>query len=351
MIESQILSYALAATAFLLLIIGFLLFYLIMMRIRQLRREQQIQDYLKEYQDVWYRYLVLGENVEKLYPSRVLKPYITEAIDRILMTYVSSIKDLDVVERIANFCSLNLQKHYRSMLHHRNWGVRMNGLYRTLDFRLSFLLPDIEQLLREKKYTSEEEYLVILRILSIYNRSLFLAHFYQPCYPFKEFQYKLLLSYLDESYIEEFIHSFESLPPYLKISLLDYLSFDSKMDLSYLKFYESLLTNTESEIRIRALKAIGHFGMITSIHYYRPFMDSPYWEERLMLAKLLFYVDEKEAKPMLEKLVQDESWWVRKQAAVTLGSLRYGIEALQRIAEQKEDRYAAEMAKEILQVG
>lgn len=351
MIENQTLSYALAASAFLLLIIGVLFFYLIVMRVRQLRREQRIKDYLKEYQDVWYRYLVLGENIERLHSSRIMAPYIKEAVDRLLTAYVSSVSNPDVIERIGHFCSLNFQKYYRSMLHHRNWGVRMNGLYRTLDFKLSFLLPDIEQLLKKKKYTSEEEYLVILRILSMYNRSLFLAHFYQPSYPFKEFQYKSLLPYLDESYIEEFIHSFDSLPPYLKISLLDYLSFDSRMDLSYLKFYENLLTNMESEIRIRALKAIGHFGTITSIHYYRRFVDSPYWEERLMLAKLLFHVDEKDAKPLLEKLVQDESWWVRKQAAITLSSLRYGIEVLQRIAEQKEDRYAAEMAKEILQVG
>lgn len=351
MIENQTLSYALFVIGIFLVVIGSLLFYLIVMRTRQVRREQRIKDYLEEYQDVWYRYLVLGENVERLHESRVMDPYIKQAVDRILMTYVSSINNPDVVKRISHFCSLNFKKYYRSMLYHRNWGVRMNGLYRTLDFRLSFLLPDVEQILRKKRYKSEEEYLVILRILSMYNRNLFLAHFYHPCYPFKEFQYKTLLSHLDESYIEELILSFESLPSYLKIALLDYLSFNPKMDISYLKFYESLLSNIESEIRIRALKAIGHFGIITSIRYYREFVDSPYWEERLMLAKLLVHVEEKDAKPLLEKLVQDESWWVRKQAAITLNSLRYGVEVLQRIAEQKEDRYAAEMAREILQVG
>jgi hypothetical protein len=351
MIENQTLSYALFIIAIFLIVIGSLLSYLIVMRVRQVRREQHIKDYINKYQDTWYRYLVLGEDVGRLHDSRVMDSYIKEAVDRILKTYISSINNPDVLERISHFCSLNFKKHYRSMLYHRNWGVRMNGLYRTLDFRLSFLLPDIEHLLKKKRYTSEEEYLVILRILSMYNRNLFLAHFYHPSYSFKEFQYKTLLSHMDESYIEEFIYSFSSLPPYLKIALLDYLSFNPKMDISYLKFYESLLSNTESEIQIHALKAIGHFGMITSIRYYQGFINSPHWEERLMLAKLLIHVEEKDAKPLLEKLLQDKSWWVRKQAAITLNSLRYGVEVLQRIAEQKEDLYAAEMAKEILQVG
>ena len=351
MIENRTLYYALITIGVFLVVIGCLLFYLITMRLRQVRREQSIQEYIEEYKDVWYRYLVLGKDVERIHSSRVTHPYIKEAVDRILVTYVSSINNPDMLERISHFCSLNFKKYYRSMLYHPSWGIRMNGLYRALDFRLSFLVPDVEFLLKKKRYTSEEEYLVILRILSIYNRNLFLSHFYHPSYTFKEFQYKTLLSHLDESYIEEFIHSFESLPPHLKIALLDYLSFDSKMAISYLKFYESLLSNLESEIRIRALKAISHFGMITSIRYYGGFVDSPYWEERLMLAKLLIHVKERDAKPLLQKLLQDESWWVRKQAAITLNSVRYGVEVLQRIAEQTEDRYAAEMAKEILQVG
>ena len=351
MIENRTLFYALIIIGMFLLAIGSMLFHLIVMRTRQIRRERLIEEYTKAHEDVWYQYLVLGQNVRTLDDSRMMKPYIKEAVERILTAYVSSINNPDMVERISHFCSLNFHKHYRSMLYDRNWGVRMNGLYRTLDFRLSFLLPDIEQIIKKKKYKSEEEYLVILRILSMYNRNLFLAHLYRPSYPFKDFQYKTLLSQLDESYIEELIGSFCSLPLYLKISLLDYLSFDSKLDVSYLTFYEELLSNAESEIRIRALKAIGRFGMITSIRHYQGFLSSPSWEERLMLAKLLIHVEEEDAKPFLEQLLKDESWWVRKQAAITLNGLRYGMEVLHSIAEQTEDRYAAEMAREILQVG
>ena len=350
MIENKTLYYTFLVIFVLSIIIVSLLCYLIVMRIRQARREQIIKDYVEEYQNLWYRYLVLGENVERLHESRVTNSYIKEAVDRILMTYVSSINNPDMIERISHFCSLNFKKYYRSMLYHRNWGIRMNGLQRTLDFRLSFLLADVEYLLKQKKYTTEEEYLIILRFLSIYNRNLFLAHFYQPDYPFKEFQYKTLISHLDESYIEEFIHSYDLLPIHLKVALLDYLAFDSKIEISYLKFYENLLSEVESEIRIRSLKAISHFGMITSINYYRDFVHSPHWEERLMLAKLLIHVAEKDASPLLEKLLQDESWWVRKQASITLSKVRYGMEVLQRIAQQTEDRYAAEMAREILQV-
>ena len=157
MIENRTLDYALITIGIFLVVIGCLLFYLIAMRLRQVRREQSIKEYIEEYKDVWYRYLVLGKDVERIHNSRVTNPYIKEAIDRILVTYVSSINNPDMLERISHFCSLNFKRYYRAMLYHRNWGIRMNGLYRALDFRLSFLLPDVEYLLKKKKYTSEEE--------------------------------------------------------------------------------------------------------------------------------------------------------------------------------------------------
>ncbi|WP_431028290.1 HEAT repeat domain-containing protein [Lysinibacillus sp. LZ02] len=351
MITNSTLLYALVIISILLLLISCMFLYLVVMRMRQTYREKMINAYIKEHKDNWYRYLVLGQDIELFSKSHAIDSYTKEAIDRIFINYVTTINNEDIIERISYFSYLNFQKYYRNMLQHRNWGVRMNGLYRTLDFRLTFLVPDVEHLLKNKKYSTEEEYLLMLRIVAIYNKNLFLAHFYKPAYPFKEFEYKTILSHLDDHYIETFIASFDTLSPYLQLSLLDYLSFDSKMDISYLAFYEKLLSHYENEIRIRALKAISHFGMISSIHLYKPFIHSPYWEERLMLAKLLVHAEEKDAKLIFEKLLQDESWWVRKQAAVSLNNLRYGVDILQKIAEQQEDRYAADMAKEILQVG
>ncbi len=351
MIENTTLYYALFAIAILFLAIISIFIYLVINRVYQMKREQAICQYIEEQEDAWYRYLVLGENLSYLSGSRVQEPYVKEAIDRIFVTYAMMINNTAIIERISAFARLNAHSYYQNMLYHRNWGVRMNGLDRTLDFHLDFLAPDIEKILKQKKYSSMEEYLMLLRIIAIYNESLFLAHFYKPDYPFKEFEYKSLLSRLEEHYIEHFVENFDQLPPFLRISLLDFLSFQTRVEIKYLHFYESLLDHFEPEIRVRALKVIGQFGMITSIDLYKPFVHSESWEERFMLAKLLVHADDVEARPLLEQMVLDESWWVRKQAAVSLNSVRYGAKVLLQIAEQQEDPYAAEMAKEILGVG
>ncbi|RKJ24381.1 HEAT repeat domain-containing protein, partial [Butyricicoccus sp. 1XD8-22] len=48
---------------------------------------------------------------------------------------------------------------------------------------------------------------------------------------------------------------------------------------------------------------------------YIPFVSSDIWEERLMAAKLLQNVPLKGSLSYLEKLLEDESWLVRTQAA------------------------------------
>ena len=350
MVTNDTLLYALIVCVILFLFITLIFTYLVLMSIRQIHREKVINNYIEDNKDVWYRYLVLNEEIMLLSNSHTLNETIKEAIDRIFINYVTTTNNEIVIQRISHFANLNLQKYYRNMLYHKNWGVRMNGLYRTLEFRLYSLVPDIEHLLKKDKVTSKEEYLLMLRILSVYNRNLFLAHFYKPVYPFKEFEYKTLLSYLDNGYIDIFVKSFDTLSLHLRISLLDYLSLNSKMDTSYITFYENLLSHHEKEIRIRVLKTISHLGTISSVDLYKSFAYSPHWEERLMLAKLIIHAEEDDAKPILEKLLYDETWLIRKQAAISLRNVRYGEAILKQIAEQQEDRYAAEMAKEILQV-
>ncbi|WP_332646496.1 HEAT repeat domain-containing protein [Lysinibacillus sp. 54212] len=351
MIISKSLLYALVTMGFLILFIFIIFFYLIFKRYFETRREEKIQRYISEYSDIWYKYLIYGTAKERLIPTRANKTYLAIAIDRIFTNYTKTINNEDVINRMSHFAELNFQEYYRKMLKSKNWGVRMNILYRVIDFKLAFLIPDLEKTLRNNKCQSEEEYLLMLHAISLYNPNLFLKHFYHPEYLFREFEYKTILSYLEESYIEEFIDTFDSLPYNLQIALLDYLSFGTNMDHNYLQFYESLLQHDDEEIRIRTLKAISNFGTISRLDAYLPFATSQNWEERMMLAKLLLHADEDQALPVLQLLLCDSSWWVRKQAALTLSKLKNGIQILQETITAGHDEYAAEMAKEILKVG
>lgn len=348
---SKSLLYALVTMGFLIIFILLIFFYLICKRYLETRREKKIQQYIEEYSDSWYNYLIYGAAEECLLPMRTSKTYLTIAIDRIFTNYTKTINNKEVINRISGFAELNFQAYYRNMLHSKNWGVRMNALYRLIDFKLAFLIPDIEKILRNNKAQSAEEYLLMLHAISMYNQNLFFKHFYKPEYPFREFEYKTILSYLDESYIEEFMRKFDSIPHNLQIAFLDYLSFGTNMDYKYLQFYESLLQHEDNEIRIRSLKAISNFGTISSIDVYLPFTTSQSWEERMMLAKLLIHANETQALPILQTLLHDSSWWVRKQAAITLSKHKNGVQILQDTIAAGDDAYASEIAKEILKVG
>lgn len=351
MITSGKVSYILLVIIVLLLFIGFIFSYLVIMRIIQTRREAKIAHYINQYSDAWYNYLVNGVVGEYLLPSHRAEKHIHIAVDRIFSNYVSYINNEDVLQRIQHYIHLNFQSYYRNMLASRDWGIRMNALYRIVDFRLEFLVDDVKQIARKKQYESTEEYLLILRIFATHNRNLFLKHFYYPSLNFKEFEYKAILSHLDSSYITQFIEEFEKIPKNSQIALLDYLSYRTDMDTQYLQFFEQLLQHYEGEVRIRSLRAISRFGSISDIKVYESFLHSEQWEERMMLAKLLVYAKEQDARPLLYCLVRDSSWWVRRQAAITLSKVRYGIEMLEETILIGDDPYAVEMAKEVLRMG
>jgi HEAT repeat protein len=115
-----------------------------------------------------------------------------------------------------------------------------------------------------------------------------------------------------------------------------------------LTFLENNLSHDDTEIRIRSLKAINEMGMITDLDRYKVFLDSPVWEERLMLAKLLGAFPLEQVYPYLEELLQDENWWVRSQSARTIVNSKDGMSRLEMFIATAQDQYAIEMAQEVL---
>ena len=217
-------------------------------------------------------------------------------------------------------------------------------------FDLKFLVPIIEDKLKKNEIEQMEEYSIVLQVISKYNTNLFLAHLFAPRMKMSEYDYKVILAHSDESYIKSFIRNFDKLPIRLQLSLLGYLGLHTTMDSEYLNFYEKLLSSIHMEIRIRALKAISTFGMVADLSVYEQFLTSSEWEERLMFAKILRLVEDKQAVEMLQVLLCDVSWVVRKQAALTLKMKKCGVSILQDMARQTDDVFAADMAKEVLEI-
>lgn len=348
MITNNILFGAVFITALLFSVIVVIFSYLTLKRRREERFQRKINYYIEMYEQEWYRYLMYKESIEGALKDTSFEHYVREAIDKIFISYVTTINNAEVRENISRFATLNMQKHYKKQLESSEWAERLNVLRRTMLFDLKFLVPIIEERLKKNTIEQMDEYLIVLQVISAYNTNLFLAHLYAPRLKMSEYDYKVILAHIDESYIKGFIRDFDMLPIRLQLSLLDYLGLHTTMDSEYLYFYEKLLGSIHMEIRIRALKAISTFGMVADLSAYEQFLTSTQWEERLMFAKVLRLVEGKQAVGMLQVLLCDMNWTVRKQAALTLKMKKHGVAMLQEMAQQTEDEFAADMAKEVL---
>ncbi|WP_274309557.1 HEAT repeat domain-containing protein [Solibacillus daqui] len=347
MITSQILILSIVAIVVLLGIVAVLFFYLVFMKKREQRKEKKIKDYFEKHEIEWYNYLVNHTPLTK-YPGHKTNK---EAVDKLFVTYMLTVNNEDVRNHIATYAELNMKSYYLKQLQSKHLVRRINVLHRALLFNFSFVVPIIEKQLKAGTPESIEEYMLLLQIIAKNNPNLFLAHMYQPRFDFHEYEYNVLLAKIDPNYIRKFKDNFEELPIDLRLSLLTFFSFNSNFGESALQFYESLLSSIYTEIRIRALKDIASFGMITSLKPYRTFLKSEFWEERLMFAKILPFANDPQAYELLRILMTDSVWTVRRQAAVSLMSMKQGEQILQEIVDKKEDLFAAEMAQEVLKVG
>lgn len=324
--------------------------YLLLKRFMQKKREQFIETYFRKYLDAWYDYLVLGkENVSLTLSHR--KSYMTFlAVDRIFSHYVTTIKNENVIARIGHYAEVHFLKQYKDMLKSDNWGIRMNALYRIFHYDLTFLVDDVRTYLKKGRFQNFEDYSLMLKIMAKYDETLVISHLLKPKLPLQQYEYKHIVFYLPQHYFERLINHYDDMPQPLKISLLEYFSYKPDMEPQFLHFYEGQLQSEDPEIRIRALKAIHKFGLITDISLYEPFMTSPLWEERMLFTRIVTSSDLHYATDKLRQLICDPSWWVRKRAAYALFHLKNGQQILHDIIAEGKDPYAVEAAKEILKV-
>ena len=347
MIDRQFLVGAVTVGAIMLFLVFCIFLYLVYKGMKRDRIQKKIDAYFEQYKTDWYNYLVYDKPLN----HRPENSITMRAIDHLFVSYLTTLNNVSIHRKVSAYATLNMQNYYIKQMKSRDKSVRLNVLQRTLLMDLEFLGPIIERHLKDRRDYEMEEYLLMLRVVAKYNRNLFYAHIYKPRLPLDDYEFKLLLSSIDEGYIQYFTAHFDSLPIRLKLALLDYLSLSTNLGNDFLSFYERLLTSEQQEIRIRVLKAIASFGMISGLHLYERFVNSPSWEERLIMAKILRYVKEEESYHDLRQLIADPNWQVRKQAALSLLNMPKGQAILQQIIDSKEDLYAADMAREVMKLG
>jgi hypothetical protein len=134
--------------------------------------------------------------------------------------------------------------------------------------------------------------------------------------------------------------------PFTRVSMLEVLA--DKMDDVIVNLLEPDLQSEHKNLKISAIKALGHYQSAKSIQLLLKQLDSQEWEVRALAARSLGYLRAQEAVDQLSKLCGDKTWWVRMNAALALK--RIGPSGLSRLRglKSEEDRYAYEISQYVL---
>ncbi|MGG3449374.1 HEAT repeat domain-containing protein [Domibacillus aminovorans] len=346
MIENKLLLLLIGILLLISLLIAVFI-YIIVQRMIETRSLAKVEQYIKKHNDKLYLYLIEGKVLSKdLIPHTRLD---IRAIEEMLVRYTKNISGEDVLFRITAYMERYLQEHYRKQLKSSKWSIRINALYKISDFRLYFLVNDVFEMLNSQKKYSKQEYFQMYKVLATFESQNFISFLLHPKADFGEMEYKKLLYYLNQQQFETLIDQYESLPSILKNIIIDIVGMKNLVE--FVPFLEKRLNDDSSETRIRALKSIDQIGLIREIDLYYHFLQSPYWEERMMVAKLLVHVPMSKSLPYLQDLLKDSSWWVRSRAAQSIHSNKRGKEILESIMATTNDRFVFDMVQEVIGKG
>ena len=291
-----------------------LVVYLIMKQRIQTAEEKEVRAYLHENQGNWNDFFFYLQQVPKgLIPRN---PQEVTAVERIFHAYLRNVSNPMLRDKVQQFSNQYLSTYYRRQLHHRKWSLRVNTLHRIADYQITSLLDDCR--LMADGRVSEEEAFDLLYIFSIMDEQAFLEKLPRLSKEFTEFEWKKILLSLKPQLFGQMVDRVGEWPKRCVYSIIDIIGIRKKLLL--IPVLEDFLSSQDAEERIRALKAINEIGVAGELGKYLHLLESPVWEERLMTARLLKHFPLSQTRSYLERLGDDESWWVRREALGVLGA-------------------------------
>ena len=304
-------------------------------------QEQQYHTYLKKQEQAWHSYLLEGEAIA---PEMVPKNAgMLRAIEEICSTYLRLLNDKEIQQRITRFAETYLTKRYRQQLMSRTWSTRMNALRYIGLLKMTSLVEESRKLLT--KNISQEERFELLQLLALQNPETLLTILKEQHLPKNE--YKRLLRLLPTKELVQVIEQSMDLPQVAQLALAEVAA--ERRDPFLLPYAVQLLKNEDSELRIGGLKISYALQATLPSTIIAPFVTSDLYVERLFAAKNLAHNTAREALPQLKKLLSDENWYVRNEAAKVIAEHEDGAQLLRDVIATSPDRYAVDIAKQTLQ--
>jgi len=123
-------------------------------------------------------------------------------------------------------------------------------------------------------------------------------------------------------------------------------------DLAAAAEIERRLTADAVDTRVAAARALGRMRAVHSVSGLQTALKDPAWQVRAQAAWALGRTRASLAVYALTGRLTDEAWWVRRHAAYALAQMgEEGIAALEHARTSSTDRYARDMAQEVLSAG
>lgn len=359
MIDSQFLRVVWIAIAVMVLLILLVLFYLIERKVRRMRHRQQVQEAIALFAapgSPLEDYLRSGELTRRLNASGSGEGLRREALEEALLDRLAVGASEAERQRIYVFAAGYFSEEYAYLLGKRRWSDRMNALLHIEKFRIAGLKEQL--LLRleeigEGTRTDDERFLLIRTLSSLQIAETF-DYLDMAAERFSELQLMQVLRPMRGEAAERLIRDFDRLPLRVRRCVLDTLRLGNIRTTDVLELLERCMKSDDTETRIRALKALANFGYMNDeaanrLEERMKEGDAVIWPERMMHARLAGAVREERFAAHLEAMMADPSYEVRREAASSLSNYRGGIDRIQQVAEHHPDRFARDMAVEILE--
>lgn len=148
------------------------------------------------------------------------------------------------------------------------------------------------------------------------------------------------------SYLEKRLHHEKD--PYIRVSCIEVLT--DHMDEQVVKAIENDLASEHKNLKISAIRALGHYKSAHSIHLLIPLLKDRDWEVQAVTARSLGYLKANQAIEKLSELCSHEVWLVRMNAALALKRMGPSGIRILKTMNQKEDPFAFETAHYVLSI-
>jgi hypothetical protein len=341
----QIVIIALVVIA---VILAVLLCYLCIRKWSANQHASIVENFREQLRSPLQRYLLHGgEITDQLMPGGDRLKF--EALESLLSQFSDFLSSSDIELRIRVYAEHAFAGQYQKWLNARGSIRKLNVLLHIDKFGLRSFEYHLLEWIKSGKGINLAHIDLIYRILAAFGSEelLILLSREPPALP--DSSYRYMFARIPEQLFPLFVDLFPHLTLQLRLALIDVIGIRQR-DL-HIGFLEALLDERDSELRIRALKALSEMPHLTAKERYMSHAEADDWQERMMAAKLFGTIRNHTLLPYLESMLGDSSWWVRQQAGQSIMRYREGRDILTRIRYKSQDRFARDIASEWLDKG